>query len=363
MADDQTSNDECGICLEKLMASVTLPCTDKFCAKCLDGWKSKFGSSLKKEKSKSCPLCRKKIPPSKDMLIQLEYHRRQKRQHEERGDTTSKDYMLFVNNIKELEAEIGTYNGKGLDYDGCIELPKEISDAVKTNNNKRVMKWLGSPVDMKKLSARCPEMMNSTLVHLAVYTTNSGLLSILLQHGADVNALDAKGFTPLFYATRNDLEQAKILLEWGAEMSLSRDVFHMQEECGVSDRDAFIQACIMSGNNKLGNLLSSEFGGRRCEVFNLPNHPQLNGKTCVVEKYITKKDKYKIIFEGSGNAALVGPSNLKRRDRTPLDCGYYISFKNGKMSRREFATKEECEAYVSSLGGGDPAEELASLKI
>jgi len=92
----------------------------------------------------------------------------------------------------------------------------------------------------------------------------------------------------------------------------------------------------------------------------------LNGKACVVEKYITKKDKYKIIFEGSGNAALVGPNNLKRRDRTPLDCGYYISFKNGRMSRREFATKEECQAYVSSLDGGNvkrAAKELASLKI
>ena len=141
-----------------------------------------------------------------------------------------------------------------------------------------------------------------------------------------------------------------------------------QEAYGLSnDRDAFIQVTKQSGNIKLANLISSEFGGRRCEVINLPNHPQLNGKTCVVEKYIAKKDKYKIIFEGSGNAALVGPNNLKRRDRTPLDCGYYITFENGKMSRREFATKEECQAYVTSLGGeGDvkgTAEELASLYI
>ena len=57
MADDQTTNDECGICMETLTAAVTLPCTHKFCADCLDGWKSKFGSATKKEKSKSCPLC------------------------------------------------------------------------------------------------------------------------------------------------------------------------------------------------------------------------------------------------------------------------------------------------------------------
>ena len=364
MTDDQTV-DECGICLEKLTASVTLPCKHKFCANCLDGWKSKFGSLLKEEKSKSCPLCRKEIPPSKEILSQLNWHRTRKRQMEARGDTTSEYYMIQVNQIKRIEAQIGDYDGKGLDYDGkqCMELPKYIYDAVDTNDLKSVLDWLGSPIDMKRLSTRHPDSLNSTLVHLAIYTANSDLLSILLQYGADVNALDAKGTTPIMIsAVRNDLEQTKILLEWGAEMSQPRSV--LQSE--LSERNAFIRKMTEFGNNKMANLISSEFGGRRCEVINLPNHPQLNGKTCVVEKYITKKDKYKIIFEESGNAALVGPNNLKRRDRTPLDCGYYITFKNGRMSRRDFATKEECREYVSSLDGDMTAgttEELASLKL
>ena len=108
MTDDQTVN-ECGICLEKLTSAVTLPCNHKFCASCLDGWKSKFGDDRKKERSKACPLCRKKIPPSKDMLIQLNFHRTQKRKLEAIGDTTSHDYMIHVEQIKRLEAEIGTY--------------------------------------------------------------------------------------------------------------------------------------------------------------------------------------------------------------------------------------------------------------
>ena len=225
------------------------------------------------------------------------------------------------------------------------------------------MDWLGSPVDKKRLSARYPDFVNCTLVHLAVHAANSDLLSILLQSGGDVNEPNALGFTPLFIAIKADLDQAKILLEWGAEMFLPG--FDQEE---VSNKEAFIYITKKQGNNKLANRLSSEFGGRRCEVINLPNHPQLNGKTCVVEKYITKKDRYKIIFEGSGNAALVGPNNLKRRDRTPLDCGYYISFKNGRMSRCEFATKEECQAYVASLdsSSGDvkgTAEELANMKL
>jgi len=368
MADDQTAN-ECGICLEALTRAVTLPCTHTFCADCLDGWKSKFGSTLfhKEEKGKLCPLCRKKIPPSKDMLIQLDYHRTRKSELEAEGDTTSDTYMSQVAFIKKLEAEIGDYEGKGLDYDDCMELPMYIYEAMLNNNIKRVLKWLGSPVDKKKLRAKHPER-NYALVHLAVDTGNPDLLSILLQYGADVNAVDTIGFNPLMIAAKH-FEQAKLLLEWGVEISLPRNM-HTQEENGLSDKDAFIRMAIevFRGANKMTNLISSEFGGRRCEVINLPKHPQLNGKACVVEKYIAKKDKYKIVFEGSGNAALVGPNNLKRRDRTPLDCGYYISFKNGRMSRREFATKEECREYVSSLdsSSGDvrgTAEELESLKI
>ena len=359
MTDDQIANDECGICLETLTAAVTLPCNHNFCANCLDGWKSKFGTSLlKKEESKSCPLCRKKIPPSKDIMIQLDFLRKKKRMFEARGDKSSEDYLDHVEHIKQLEAEIGDYDGEGLDYDGCMDVPKEIAKALMKNNIKKVLKWLESPVDKKKLTARYPDHVNSTLVHFAVGFDNSNLLSILLQYGADVNALDAVGRNPLILVATTDedgLEQAKILLEWGAEISLPRNVLYVQDRLGLSNTDAFIEVMkntTRTGNIKLANLISSEFGGRRCEVINLPNHPQLNGKACVVEKYNTKKDKYKIKFEGTGNAALVGPSNLKRRDRTPLDCGYYISLQNGRMTRREFATKEECQTYVSSLGGG-----------
>jgi len=305
------------------------------------------------------------------MIMQLDFLRKKKRQLEARGDTNSRGYMVLVNNMKELEKEVGDYEGEGIDYDGCMELPKYIFDAVKENNMKKVIKWFGSPVDMKRLNARYPDYLNSTLVHLAVYTytANSDLLSILLQHGADVNALNANGWNSLLLATEAGLETAKILLEWGAEISMPRDIINtFQDKSGLSEREVFIEMCNISGNNKLANLVSSEFGGRRCEVINLPNHPQLNGKTCVVEKYITKKDRYKVIFEGLGNAALVGPNNLKRRDRTPSDCGYYITFKNGRMSRREFATKEECQAYVASLDSSSEdvkgtAEELESLKL
>ena len=281
--DDQT-DDECGICLETLTAAVTLPCNHKFCADCLDGWKSKFGShplKIKEEKGKSCPLCRKKIPPSKGMLTQLRSHRKHKRDLEARGDTTSRLYMNNLETIKRLEKEIGDYDGEGLDYDGkqCIELPKYIHKAVETNNIKRVTDWLGSPVDKDRLNARDPDRLNATLVHLAVATSNFDLLSILLQYGAGVNALNANGWNPLLIAAIDGFEQAKILLEWGVEIILPRALWHRRGK-NESIRDAFILFTKTAGNTKLANLILSEFGGRRCEVINLPNHPQLNGKTC-----------------------------------------------------------------------------------
>jgi len=51
MADDQTV-DECGICLEKLTAAVTLPCKHKFCADCLDGWNQSLVLLLKSKKKR-----------------------------------------------------------------------------------------------------------------------------------------------------------------------------------------------------------------------------------------------------------------------------------------------------------------------
>ena len=244
MTDDQTANDECGICLETLTVAVTLPCTHKFCANCLDGWKSKFGSSLslKEEKSKSCPICRKKIPPSKDMLSQLEYQRQLKLKLEGIGDTTSEIYSTLDRTVKRLEAEIGTYDGKGIDYDRCMDIPKYIYDAVKTDDIKSVMDWLGSPVDKKRLDARDPDHLNSTLLHLSLATdpVNSDLMSILLQYGADVNALDANGVNPLsMIITQDSLEQAKILLEWGVEMILPPDIVHsIQDISEQSNKDA-----------------------------------------------------------------------------------------------------------------------------
>ena len=372
------NQEECGICLDALTAAVELPCRHKFCSDCLDRWRPKFASySGENTDNRCCPLCRERIPPSKEMITQLKFLRQIKSDMEARGGTNTSEYAFYSQRVEELERKIGDWDGKVINYsedkEECITLPRHIYDAAKDGNIRQVLRWLGpQPVERRRLNAG-ESGLNMTLVHSVSMTHNNLLsLSILLQFGANVNAQSANGSTAL--ALVNDYyPQARLLLEWGGEFRTSA----MSEKRGTVTRDDLSMWLRMQGNIKLGSLIKSELGGRRCEVTNLTNHPHLNGKTCVVEKYFPEKSKYKIIFEVSGNAALVGLNNLKRRDRTPEDCGYYISFDDGKFVRRDFATKEECQAYVASLvedanssnaiadqsTANDVAEKLARLDV
>ncbi|EJK51567.1 hypothetical protein THAOC_29250, partial [Thalassiosira oceanica] len=96
-------------------------------------------------------------------------------------------------------------------------------------------------------------------------------------------------------------------------------------------------------------LLESELGGRRCEIFNLSSQPELNGKTCVADEYLPDSNLYRVTLETKSKEVInLDPDNLKRRDRKPQDCGYYIEFKNGRTIRHDFDSSEECQAFVAA---------------
>jgi len=136
---------ECGICLDALTNPVALPCSHKFCSECLNGWRSKFGCvSLKpgeqKLEDRKCPLCREKIPPTKEMVAQLKYWRNRKRQLEAKGDVFCLDYMTAKSEFDRLESEVGDWT-ETIDYsqsDGdCVVLPTDIAEAAISNDIQR----------------------------------------------------------------------------------------------------------------------------------------------------------------------------------------------------------------------------------
>jgi len=77
----------------------------------------------------------------------------------------------------------------------------------------------------------------------------------------------------------------------------------------------------------------------------------------VVEEYITKSDQFKVKMEFTNEVLLLGVDNLKRRDRTPLDPGYYVESKNNRLVRRDFKSNEECQAFIASLSADEDAVE------
>ncbi|EJK60803.1 hypothetical protein THAOC_18786 [Thalassiosira oceanica] len=90
--------------------------------------------------------------------------------------------------------------------------------------------------------------------------------------------------------------------------------------------------------------------------------PDLNGDTCVVNEYLPETDEYKVVMEHTREKLVLGPNNLKRRDRTRQDPGYYIEVKANRIIRREFDSNEECQAYVASITGSDEVDDAACAK-
>ena len=227
------------------------------------------------------------------MIAELKFWRLRKHQLEAESDVYSEEYMFAKSTIERLEREIGDWT-ETIDYSKgdieCLVLPTEVWKAALANDIQKVLNWLGPPpIDKRRINGRNTDFLNYALVSHAVMGKRYDLLSILLQLGADADPISAHGHSPLemIAADPEYNAQARLLLEWGAEIS----------DGDMISRDNIIQNAVEKGNTKLANLLKSEFGGRRCEIINLSKYPDLIGKTCVVEKYLPDKDRYKVIFE------------------------------------------------------------------
>ena len=69
----------------------------------------------------------------------------------------------------------------------------------------------------------------------------------------------------------------------------------------------------------------------------------------MVDEYIGESDRYKVTMEFTNEVLLFGLDNLRRRDRTPHDPGYYVECKNNRLIHRDFKSNEECKAFIANL--------------
>ena len=161
------------------------------------------------------------------------------------------------------------------------------------------------------------------------------LMTYLLLNGADVNIINFTGMSLLVMVCCDKVDNSKtarLLLSWGAELFVEGKQLTKEQKLDLSG--AFYRKGKVAAFVK---LLSSDLGGRRCEIVSVPNtHDDLVGKTCVVEEYIKESDQYKVTMEFTNEVLLLGMENLKRRDRTPQDPGYYVEFKKNRLIRHYF---------------------------
>ncbi|EJK58393.1 hypothetical protein THAOC_21484, partial [Thalassiosira oceanica] len=350
MADVDTDH-TCGICLGDPKDPLNLPCGHSFCDGCLNEWRSRYG--VKEEMRRKCPICRARIPPSKEMVKTLLVFRDQKQYLEDKNDTSSEDYHAACRALEIAEKDVGA------DWDGvtvlednndkqAVAAPDYIVRALGRGDIKPVLRWINANHTEDRVNAISCEASIPPLSLTSMYN-HLTLMVLLLQLGANVDARDVSGNTAISYAMvnikkENGIKMVRVLLSWGASFFPGDD--HSREEC--------IRKARICGRLELASLLESELGGRRCEIINLSSQPELNGKTCVADEYLPDSNQYKVTLETKSKEVLVlGPDNLKRRDRTPQDCGYYVEFKNGRAIRHDFDSSEECQAFVAALNKGE----------
>jgi len=251
----------------------------------------------------------------------------------------------------------------GADWDGvtvlednraklATTLPNYFVQAMGKGDIRSVLKWIDANRTEDRVNALCSdEMAGMPLLNIAAGCNQFLLMTLLLQLGANVNIRNTQGITTLAYVLVSDMiaggnvdKMIRLLLSWGARFFTEDG--HTRECCIAVARRA--------GAHELANLLKSELGGRRCEIVDLSSRPELNGKTCVADEYLPDSNQYKVSLENKSKEVLVlGSDNLKRRDRTPQDCGYYIEFKNGRTIRHDFDSSEDCQAFVAALNRGE----------
>ncbi|EJK66249.1 hypothetical protein THAOC_12844 [Thalassiosira oceanica] len=241
------------------------------------------------------------------------------------------------------------WDGTMIEYDtDFVDLPEYVVAAFRNGNLRAVLQWLSKGNLKEKVNAKWEDGGNPGLLFYAVMKKQLDMMSHLLLNGADVNILnvgDASVLTSSCYLADNPLKAVRLLLSWGAELIVNGEPATKELKLDFRHR------IVTKGHVEISNLISSELGGRRCEIVSAPKtRDDLVGKTCVAEEYVEISDQYRVTMEFTNEVLLLDANKLKRRDRTPQDPGYYVECKNNRLTRRDFKSNEDCQAFIASLG-------------
>ena len=264
---------------------------------------------------------------------------------------SSPNYDQCAERVKQFEAKYGEdWESTMIEYSSdFVGLPFYVVKAVREDNLRTVLQWLSKGDIKKRVNAKCEERGNSGLLCFAAVNNRRDLMSYLLINGADANILESYGGSVLSMVCCDEdirSQETRLLLSWGAEL------FDEGKQLTKQEKLAVFGNLSRKGDAKaaIAKLMSSELGGRRCEIVSAPStRSDLVGKTCVVEEYIKKSNQYKVKMEFTNESLLLGMESLKRRDRTPQDPGYYVECKNNRLIRRDFESNEECQAFIVTL--------------
>nr|6C9K_A Chain A, DARP14 - Subunit A with DARPin [synthetic construct]6C9K_B Chain B, DARP14 - Subunit A with DARPin [synthetic construct]6C9K_C Chain C, DARP14 - Subunit A with DARPin [synthetic construct]6C9K_D Chain D, DARP14 - Subunit A with DARPin [synthetic construct]6C9K_I Chain I, DARP14 - Subunit A with DARPin [synthetic construct]6C9K_J Chain J, DARP14 - Subunit A with DARPin [synthetic construct]6C9K_K Chain K, DARP14 - Subunit A with DARPin [synthetic construct]6C9K_L Chain L, DARP14 - len=96
-----------------------------------------------------------------------------------------------------------------------IELGKKLLEAARAGQDDEVRILMANGADVN-----AHDDQGSTPLHLAAWIGHPEIVEVLLKHGADVNARDTDGWTPLHLAADNGhLEIVEVLLKYGADVN------------------------------------------------------------------------------------------------------------------------------------------------
>jgi len=208
------------------------------------------------------------------LLPQTEQQAEMRRALERRG-------QVQLDNVNQFEDRYGE-NPKVLDDSACFdELPEQMAEAVRMNDLKPILDFLGPiPISKRRLHAKCRDYSDDTLLHMAASYGNIPLMKFLLSLGANVNTPNLYQFTPLFHALvdQEDDTAARFLLRWGVRKVL---------QCSDLLEPSPALAYVASDNEKteISQLLETPLGGRRCMLHGMYSLPRLNGQIGIVGEY------------------------------------------------------------------------------